>query len=94
MRRREFFAIIGGAAAMPVILPRLARAQPSTKRALIAVLSAVRRDDNAPLKAFVEGLRELGYVKVRILILHSASPKAVMIGFLRLQRSWSNFRQT
>ena len=63
MRRREFFAIIGGAAAMPVILPRLARAQPSTKRALIAVLSAVRRDDNAPLKAFVEGLRELGYVE-------------------------------
>jgi putative ABC transport system substrate-binding protein len=65
MRRRDFFASIGGVAAMPIILPRLARAQSSTKRPLIAVLSAVRREDNAPLKAFMEGMRELGYAEGR-----------------------------
>jgi putative tryptophan/tyrosine transport system substrate-binding protein len=65
MRRRDFIASIGGAATLAIILPRLARAQSSTKRPLIAVLSAVRREDNAPLNALMEGMRELGYVEGR-----------------------------
>jgi len=35
------------------------------KRPLIAVLSAVRREDNSPLEAFMEGMRELGYDESR-----------------------------
>jgi putative tryptophan/tyrosine transport system substrate-binding protein len=46
-----------------VILPRLAHAQVSKKHPLIAVLSAVTREDNSPLKGFTEGLQELGYVE-------------------------------
>jgi putative ABC transport system substrate-binding protein len=62
MQRRKFITLIGGAAATQAVLPRFARAQVSTKRPLIAVLSAVTREDNSPVKAFSDGLRELGYV--------------------------------
>jgi putative tryptophan/tyrosine transport system substrate-binding protein len=62
MQRRKFIALIGGAAATQAVLPRFARAQVSTKRPLIAVLSAVTREDNSPVKAFSDGLRELGYI--------------------------------
>ena len=59
MNRRAFIAGVGGAA---VAWPMVAHAQGSTKRPLITVLSAVTREDNAPLRAFVRGMRELGYV--------------------------------
>ena len=62
MQRRKFITLIGGAAATQAVLPRFARAQVSTKRPLIAVLSAVTREDNSPVKAFSDGLRELGYI--------------------------------
>ena len=66
MRRREFIKRIGGVVATQAISPRLARAQPSTKRPLVAVLSAVTREANrAGLGSFLEGLRELGYVESR-----------------------------
>ena len=58
MKRRAFIAGLGGAAAWPMV----AHAQGSTKRPLITVLSAITREDNAPLRAFVRGMRELGYV--------------------------------
>jgi len=61
MRRRQFITLLGGAAAWPLA----ALAQVSTKRPLIAVLSAVTRKRNLPLDAFVQGLRELGYVEGR-----------------------------
>jgi ABC-type uncharacterized transport system substrate-binding protein len=63
MRRRDFIRFVGGAAATQVILLRLAQAQVSTKRPLIAVLSAVNRENNSPLKGFMEALRDLGYVE-------------------------------
>ncbi len=59
MRRREFIAAIAGAFAWPNAL----NAQVSTTRPLIAALSAVTRERNIPLDAFVQGLRELGYVE-------------------------------
>jgi putative tryptophan/tyrosine transport system substrate-binding protein len=62
VKRREFITLLGGAAAA---WPLAARAQVSTKRPLIAVLSAVTRKRNLPLDAFVQGLRELGYVEGR-----------------------------
>ena len=59
MRRREFITLLGGAAAT---WPPVARAQVSTKRPLIAVLSAITKEGNSPLGAFEQGMRELGYV--------------------------------
>ena len=58
MRRREFIAGLGGAATWP----SWACAQGSTKRPLVAALSAAAREANLPLDAFVRGMQELGYV--------------------------------
>src|SRR5437868_14783964 len=60
MRRREFITLLGGAA---TAWPLAARAQVSTKRPLIGVMVAVTRPGNPVLNAFVQGLRELGYVE-------------------------------
>jgi putative ABC transport system substrate-binding protein len=60
MRRRELITLLSGAA---VAWPLAARAEVSTKRPLIAVLSAITKEANAPLSAFVQGLKELGYVE-------------------------------
>lgn len=62
MRRRDFLTLVGGAAAAQIV-PAALRAEISKKRPLIAVLSAVTPEDNMPLKAFVGGLRELGYIE-------------------------------
>jgi putative tryptophan/tyrosine transport system substrate-binding protein len=40
----------------------VARAEISTKRPLIAVLSAIIKENNSPLNAFVQGLKDFGYV--------------------------------
>ncbi len=58
MRRRHLMYLLGGAAAWPIT----ARAQVSTKRPLVAVLSVVAKVGNSPLKSFEQGMRELGYV--------------------------------
>jgi putative ABC transport system substrate-binding protein len=59
MQRREFITLIGGAA--QAALPRLARAEVSTKRPLLAVLGGVTRTEFPT--SFMEGMRELGYVE-------------------------------
>jgi len=59
MRRRQFITVLGCAATWPFA----ARAEVSTKRPLIAVLSAITKEDNGPLDAFVLGLKEFGYVE-------------------------------
>ena len=58
MRRRDFIASF----AAVVSLPLLARAQDSSKRKRIAILSGVARRVNSPIVAFERGLQELGYV--------------------------------
>jgi putative tryptophan/tyrosine transport system substrate-binding protein len=60
MRRRDFIGGLGGA-----IIPWAlgARAEISTKRPLIAVLTALTKRENSPLDAFLQGLKELGYVE-------------------------------
>jgi len=60
MRRREFVGALGGAI---VAWPIGVRAETSTKRPLVAVLSAITEKENPPLTAFVQGLKELGYVE-------------------------------
>ena len=59
MRRRKFITLLGGTAAM---WPLAARAQVSSKRQRIAVLSGVARKVNSPIVAFERGMQELGYV--------------------------------
>jgi len=59
MRRREFITLFGGTT---VAWPLVALAEISTKRPLIAVLTAITKESNSPLDAFVQGLKELGYV--------------------------------
>jgi putative tryptophan/tyrosine transport system substrate-binding protein len=62
MGRREFVSLLGGAvAAWPLAI----RAQVSTRKPLIGILSAVTRVHNIPLDALVHGLQELGYVEGR-----------------------------
>jgi ABC-type uncharacterized transport system substrate-binding protein len=60
MRRRDFVGALGGAI---VAWPLGARAEISTKRPIIAVLSAITKKENSPLAAFVQGSKELGYVE-------------------------------
>ena len=62
MQRRDFIRFAGGAAAAHIV-PAAVRAQVLKKRPLIAVLSGVTREDNQPLKGFMGGLRELGYLE-------------------------------
>jgi ABC-type uncharacterized transport system substrate-binding protein len=59
MRRRKFITLLGGTAAT---WPLVARAQVSSKRQRIAVLSGVARKVNSPIVAFERGMREIGYV--------------------------------
>ncbi|SRR6266536_3874434 len=68
MRRREFIALLGGAAAAPVVVIRVA-AQQTAKLPRVGLL-APGRPDAAPtsliirsLNAFREALRDLGYVE-------------------------------
>src|SRR5215472_746695 len=62
MRRRDFIVVVSGAAAWPLA----ARARQAAKIPRIGILSPSRSEDASPnrvtLKAFVAGLRELGYV--------------------------------
>jgi putative ABC transport system substrate-binding protein len=61
MGRRELLAALGGAAAA---WPLAALAQQvSTRRPLVAVLSAGTRERTLPLNAFLQGMREFGYVE-------------------------------
>ncbi len=61
MRRREFIAMIGGAAASPLA----ARAQQPGRVPRIGYLSPLNRNASAVIRddAFQQGLRELGYVE-------------------------------
>jgi hypothetical protein len=57
MRRREFIAILGGAAAWPVS----ARAQQAARMRRIGVL-LFAAEDRAAINPFVSGLEALGYI--------------------------------
>jgi putative ABC transport system substrate-binding protein len=67
MRRREFIALLGGAAAA---LPLTARAQQVVKIARIGWMSRGNATANDPnMNAFRQGMRELGYVEGRSFVM-------------------------
>jgi putative tryptophan/tyrosine transport system substrate-binding protein len=61
MRRRDLIALLGAVASLPLA----ARAQDSSKRQRVGVLSGVARNVNSPIVAFERGLQELGYLDGR-----------------------------
>ena len=62
MRRREFIAGLGGAAAWPLV----ARGQVSPKRPLIAWLSGLTQTLSSTFVGnFLQGMQELGYIEAR-----------------------------
>jgi putative tryptophan/tyrosine transport system substrate-binding protein len=70
MRRREFFGVLGGAAAMSLLWRRMAHAQQAAKIARVGFLG----NSTAALEAnllgpFREGMRELGYEEGRNLVI-------------------------
>ena len=66
MRRREFIALLGGAAAWPLA----ARAQQARKVPRIGLLSPFSHSDTALWhQAFLEGLRDLGWVEGKTIII-------------------------
>jgi putative ABC transport system substrate-binding protein len=73
MRRREFIALVGGAAAMPSFLwPLAARAQ-QARVYTIGVLTLINPNPEPLLKALREGLSDAGYVEGRNLRLEIRS---------------------
>ena len=68
MRRRDFIAALGGAAAAPILWPRAARAQQGERMRRIGVLMTLAADDPellARIGAFLQGLQELGWTDGR-----------------------------
>ena len=59
MRRREFIAVLGGAAAWPVV----ARAQQPVMPVVGYLNSGLRETDGAPVRAVQQGLTENGFVE-------------------------------
>jgi putative tryptophan/tyrosine transport system substrate-binding protein len=59
LRRRDFIRLIAGSSAT---WPLVARGQVSIRRPLIAVLTAITKENNSPLNALVQGLKEFGYI--------------------------------
>src|SRR5438876_7200240 len=78
LRRREFIALLGGAAAA---WPLTARAQPTGRRPVVAFVHAVippaemaGSNPISPLaRAFVHGLRDLGWIQGRTIVIERRS---------------------
>ncbi len=63
MRRRDFIALVSGAAASPIAAPIASRAEQKHKVARIGFLSLFRSGSARHVEAFRAGLRDLGYVE-------------------------------
>jgi putative tryptophan/tyrosine transport system substrate-binding protein len=75
MRRREFIAIVGGAAAA---WPLAARAQQPAKVPRVGILSPAASETAATLTAFREGIRDLGYIEGQTIALDFRLSKGIM----------------
>ena len=76
MRRREFFGILGGAAAWPVV----ARAQRTERVRRIGFLLGLAEKDpeaNTRIKAFRLGMRDLGWIEGQTFTSNIGLPGAI-----------------
>jgi putative ABC transport system substrate-binding protein len=84
MKRREFIALIGGAAAA---WPLVSRAEQATKVWRIGFLAGAPREANSRNYAsFVEGMRELGYVENKDFVIETRSANGQYERFPELAR--------
>jgi putative ABC transport system substrate-binding protein len=66
MRRREFFTLLGGVAAAPIVWPLAAQAQQPRRMPTIGYLGpGTPSTDSALIAVFVQRLRELGWIEDR-----------------------------
>ena len=86
MRRREFITLLGGAvAAWPVG----ARAQPADRRLLVGYLVETTKEAHASrIAAFLEGMRDLGYVEGQNVDFAYRSATSTAHGCQRSRTSW------
>jgi putative ABC transport system substrate-binding protein len=77
IRRRQFISLLGGAAAAPLLWPRVARAQQGERMRRVGILmgSAVANspESQASMAAFLQGLAQLGWTEGRNLRIDSFS---------------------
>ena len=57
MRRRNFIALVGGAVAMPMLLPLVAKAQPAMRSYRIGYLALLPGEDATLAKPLLQRLR-------------------------------------
>ena len=69
MRRREFVAALGSAAAWPLVSALPAGAQQGSKIARVGILTPGGCDRTPSVQAFRKALQELGYIEGRSIIL-------------------------
>ena len=89
MRRREFNSFLAVAAAA---WPSIVRAQQRTKIPRVGILSPSRSEDASPnrvmTRAFVAGLRELGYVDGQNIRIERSFQTRIPINFATPLLSW------
>jgi hypothetical protein len=85
MRRREFITLIGGAAAA---WPLAVRAQHPQKMPLIGTLMPSPVEVSTSLDAFLQGLRDLGYIEGQNIAIERRLPIGNWIGCPSWQLTW------
>jgi putative tryptophan/tyrosine transport system substrate-binding protein len=69
VRRREFLSALGSAAAWPLVAAKQIEAQERTKIPRVGVLTPAESDTTPGFDAFRKGLRDLGYVEGKSIVL-------------------------
>ena len=93
LRRREFIAGLGGAAAWPLA----ARAQQRDRVRRIGVLMGIDESDPGAkprVSAFTQALADLGWTEGRNMRRTFVGPAVTAIGYERSRGSWSAYNPT
>lgn len=85
MRRREFIALVGGAAAG---WPLAARAQRTALPVIGFLGSSLPDEYTVRLRAFRQGLKDEGFIEARTSSSNIAGQKIRTADFLRLRPNW------